>query len=95
MAAAIRIKLADLLKILSEQPPSACRRSTTQKHPLVEKDIEIIRQHLQSGPIGRRDLELELNMSRSAILHRLDLLKERGIIVDLPDHHYGLRELAQ
>jgi len=28
-------------------------------------------------------------------LYRLDLLKERGIVVVLPGHNYGLREKAQ
>lgn len=96
MAAVIRMKLADLLKILNEQPPSgASVRTVTRPGPLAERDIEIIRRHLQSGPTGRRVLEIELGLSRSAMTHRLNLLKERGIVVEFPGHCFALGKGAQ
>jgi Mn-dependent DtxR family transcriptional regulator len=83
MPAAIRIKLADLLPILMESRPL---------NPETEKELETIKQFLTtSGPARSRDLALELNMSDGAVSHRLRLLKERGVVVDLPDHKYGLK----
>jgi Mn-dependent DtxR family transcriptional regulator len=82
MPTAIRIKLADLLIILME-----VRRPLD---PEIEKDLETIKQHLlTSGPARTRDLAMELHMSYGAAIHRLNLLKDRGLIVDLPDHKYG------
>lgn len=84
----IRIRLIDLLKILAEPPA----RSTRPRAPLVEKDLEAIKLFLQtSGPARRSDLEFQFScLSRSAILHRLDMLKERGEVVDLPGDVYGV-----
>jgi hypothetical protein len=96
MATAIRIKLVDLLKILNEHPPSgAFVRTITRTGPLVERDVEVIRRHLQSGPTERKVLEIELGLSRSAITHRLNLLKERGVVVECPGHCFALGEGIQ
>ena len=100
MAAAIRIKLADLLSILMEKPPVANESRTRQirlfataeRRPLnLEKDLEAIKAYLQNGPARRSDLEMELNMSDKAVLRRLGMLKARGVVVDLPGHSYQLR----
>jgi hypothetical protein len=96
MATAIRIKLVDLLKILNEQPPSgAFVRTVTRPGPLSEKDVEVIRRHLRSGPTERRVLELDLGLSRSVMTHRLNLLKERGVVVEFPGHCFALQEGAR
>lgn len=96
MAAVIRMKLVDLLKILNEQPPSsAFVRTVTAPSPLVEKDVEAIRRHLKNGPTERRVLEIELGLSRNVMTHRLNLLKERGVIVEANAHCFELKERAQ
>lgn len=88
MVTAIRIKLIDLLKILSDRPSKTAG-------PLVEGDLEAIRRHLQNlGPKGKKDLAMELHMTDHAVLHRLNMLKDRGIVVDLHHHEYGLREMV-
>lgn len=109
MAAAIRIKLGDLLSILMEKShvghepharqiklfPTAPARA--ERRPLnleIEKDLEVIKAYLLNGPAQRRDLEMELNLSDGAVLHRLHLLKARGVVVDLPGHSYKLGEVA-
>jgi hypothetical protein len=109
MAAAIRIKLSDLLSILMEKPPAAHEPRTGQiklfkaapvkaeRRPLnmeIEKDLEAIKAYLLNGPARRSDLDMVLNMSDGAVLRRLHLLKERGVVVDLPVHRYQLREAA-
>jgi hypothetical protein len=99
MAAAIRIKLADLLRILTEKPPAAHEPRTRQikakaePRPLnaeIEKDLGAIREYLLAGPARRCDLEFQFNLSDKATLHRLHLLMERGVVVDLPGHRYQL-----
>jgi hypothetical protein len=103
MAAAIRVKLADLLSILMEKPPVAHEPQTRQikmttpleRRPLsveVEKDLEAIKEYLLAGPARRSDLEFQFTLSNSAVLHRLHLLMERGVVVDLPGHMYGIPE---
>jgi Mn-dependent DtxR family transcriptional regulator len=83
MAAAIRIKLVDLLPILMESRPL---------NPETEKELETIKQFLvTSGPARARDLAMVLHLSDGAVIHRLNLLKEMGDIVDLPDHKYGFK----
>jgi len=100
MAAAIRIKLGDLLKILSDWPQEAPRPRKKQPRTIssarIEEDMEAIRRYLQaSGPTTRRDLSVELHMHDHFTLYRLNLLKERGVIVDLPGYKYGLAEDLQ
>lgn len=94
MVTAIRIKLVDFLKILSATPPGAFCRPKTQNYPLIETDLEAIRQHLQNGLTERKDLENELGLSHNAMLYRLDLLKERGVIVESTAHCFKLNEGA-
>lgn len=109
MAAAIRIKLGDLLSILMEKPPVAHEPRTRQielfttapakverrpLNPEIEKDLAAIRAYLLNGPARRSDLETELNISNGAVLHRLHLLKESGVVVDLSGHRYKLGEAA-
>ncbi len=56
-----------------------------------EAELAAISRYLQcAGPAKRIDLQFALNLSEKAVLHRLDLLKERGVIEDLPGHRYGL-----
>ena len=86
MAAAIRIKLADLLKIIAETPPVKHRPTS----PDILADIEAIREYLQAGPARRSDLEMELDMSGDAVLRRLGMLRAAGEVVSLPDHSYQL-----
>jgi hypothetical protein len=107
MVAAIRIKLVDLLKILSIHPPSvwASARTDPKQRTLFESamttaeteaDVECIKRYLLlSGSARRREVEMELNLSGKAVLRRLNLLRERGELVDLPDHVYGLKEKIQ
>ncbi|MDD4579583.1 MAG: hypothetical protein PHF80_02800 [Methanothrix sp.] len=96
MAAAIRIKLADLLKIIAETP--TIRRRSTPAHrptsPDILADLEAIKAYLQNGPVRRSDLEMELNMSDDAVLRRLGVLKAAGEVVSLPDHSYQLAGVA-
>lgn len=96
MAAAIRITLADLLKIIAETPP--VRRRSTPAHrptsPDILADLEAIKAYLQNGPVRRSDLEMELNMSDDAVLRRLGVLKAAGEVVSLPDHSYQLAGVA-
>jgi len=96
MAAAIRIKLADLLKIIAETP--TIRRRSTPAHrptsPDILADLEAIKAYLQNGPSRRSDLEMELNMSDDAVLRRLGVLKAAGEVVSLPDHSYQLAGVA-
>ncbi|MDD1762262.1 MAG: hypothetical protein LUQ59_08510 [Methanothrix sp.] len=92
MAAAIRIKLADLLKIIAEAP--MVRRNSSATHrptsPDILADLEAIREYLQNGPVRRSDLEMELDMSGDAVLCRLGMLRAAGEVVSLPDHSYQL-----
>ena len=103
MAAAIRIKLIDLLKIIAEKPAMQHKSRTRQirlfatapakaeRRPLnLEKDLEAIKAYLLNGPARRNDLEMEFNMSDKAVLRRLGMLKARGEVVSLPDHSYQL-----
>jgi hypothetical protein len=109
MAAAIKIKLSDLLSILMEKPPVIHEPRTRQirlpkaspakaeRRPLnleIEKDLEAIKAYLLNGPARRCDLELVLNLSDGAVLHRLSKLKARGVVIDLPGHRYKLGEAA-
>ena len=105
MAAAIRIKLADLLSILMEKPPAVNESRTKQirlfataeRRPLnrgIEEDLEAIKAYLQNGPARRSDLEMELNMSKDSVLRRLGMLRAAGEIVSLPDRGYQLREVS-
>jgi hypothetical protein len=109
MAAAIRIKLSDLLSILMEKPPVIHEQRTRQiklfkaapanaeRRPLnleIEKDLEAIKAYLLNGPAQRSDLDMVLNLSDGAVLRRIHLLKERGVVVGLPGHRYQLREAA-
>jgi Mn-dependent DtxR family transcriptional regulator len=88
MAASIRIKLADLLKIMAETPPVRHRPTS----PDILADLEDIKAYLQNGPARRSDLEAELDMSGDAVLRRLGMLKAAGEIVNLPDHSYQFVE---
>ncbi|MFZ2472755.1 MAG: hypothetical protein WAW52_12560 [Methanothrix sp.] len=106
MAAAIRIKLGDLLSILMEKQPVvhdshtkqarlfAAAPAKAERRPLnleIMKDLEVIKAYLMtSGPARRIDLEMELNFSSGAVLQRLNLLKERGVLIDLPGDKYGI-----
>jgi len=98
MAAAIRIRLSDLLKILTDRPQETASMSRKRKiRPIssarIEEDMETIRRYLQaSGPTTRRDLSMELHMHDHFTLYRLSLLKERGVVVELPGHKYDLAE---
>lgn len=95
MAAAIRIKLADLLKIMAETPPARRQPApakTRQTSLDVRLDLDAIREYLQAGPARRSDLEMTFHMSRGTILHRLDLLRVAGEVVRLPDHSYQLAD---
>ena len=110
MAVAIRIKLADLLSILMEKQPVVHDSHTRQvrlfsiapakavRRPLnreIEEDMGAFKAFLLNGPARRDDLEMELNMSDGACLHRPNLLKERGALIDLLGDEYGLLEGAQ
>ena len=108
MVAVIRIKLADLLRILMEKPHAvhesharqielfAAAPAKAESRPLnleITKDLEAIKAYLMtSGPARRTDLEMELNFSSGAVLHRLSMLKEMGVVIDMPGHNYQLRE---
>ena len=109
MAAAIRIKLIDLLKIIAEKPAMQHESRTRQirlfatapakaeRRPLnleIEEDLEAIKAYLQNGPVRRSDLEMELNMSDDAVLRRLGALKAAEEVVSLPDHSYQLTGVA-
>ena len=96
MAAAIRITLADLLKIIAETPPVRRRSTVTHRptSPDILADLEAIKAYLQNGPARRSDLEMELNMSDKAALRRLGMLKAAGEVVSLPDHSYQLTGVA-
>ena len=96
MAAAIRIKLADLLKIIAETPPVRRRSTVTHRptSPDILADLEAIKAYLQNGPVRRSDLEMELNMSKDSVLRRLGMLRAAGEIVSLPDRGYQLREVS-
>ncbi len=109
MAAAIRIKLSDLLSLLMEKPPAnheprarqiklfSPAPAKAERRPLnlaIEEDLEAIKTYLLNGPARRSDLEMELNLSDGAVLHRLRKLKARGVVVDLPGHRYKLGEAA-
>lgn len=72
----IHIKLVDLLKILPGPR-------------IDEKELDAIRSYLlSSGPATRSDLEFEFCLSNSAVLRRLVVLKERGIVEQLPGYRY-------
>jgi biotin operon repressor len=109
MAAAIRIKLSDLLSILMEKPPviheprtrqirlpKAAPAKAERRHLNLEteKDLEAIKAYLLNGPVRRSELEMELNLSSGAVLHRLNMLKARGVVIDLPGYRYKLGEAA-
>jgi hypothetical protein len=109
MAAAIKIKLADLLSILMEKPPAnheprarqiklfQTAPAKAERRPLnleIEKDLEAIKAYLLNGPARRSDLEMVLNLSDGAVLHRLSKLKARGVVGDFPGHRYKLGEAA-
>lgn len=85
MAACIRIRLVDLLSILMEKPKTRAPRPST---PGMEKDLDSIKEILESGPARRRDLEFELSMSGDAVLRRLHILMDKGILITIPDHKY-------
>ncbi|OPX73971.1 MAG: hypothetical protein A4E44_02186 [Methanosaeta sp. PtaB.Bin018] len=86
--AVIQISLADLLKILSESSPKNPTISRT-----TENELDAIRHYLLStGPAKRSDLEFEFNLSDKAVLRRLNMRKERGIVVQRPGHRYDLRK---
>lgn len=87
MAAMIRMKLSDLLKTL--EPNQQYQNSFSGIH---EAELAAICEYLQSaGQVRRRDLEFEFHLTRGAVLRRLDLLKERGLIEELPGHRYALK----
>ncbi len=89
MAAAIRVKLGDLLKILTDKPqPRAPRPSPAS----MTRDMEAIEKILESGPAKRSDLELELGVSGDAVLRRLHLLLANGIVVGVSDYRYQLKD---
>jgi len=88
MPCAIRIKLIDLLKILSERPSG----ETAARHlPFLEKDLEAVKAYLQtSGPVASKDLAADFSISKGATLRRLNLLRERGVLINLPGDKYGI-----
>lgn len=88
MAAAIRIRLSDLLKILTDKPKTRAPRPPT---PAMAEDLDAIKKILESGPQKRGDLELELGISGDAILRRLHLLLASGVVVGVSDHSYRLK----
>lgn len=98
-AAVIRIKLVDLLKILCEPlpkevrtKPDSPRQTRLTTSGVDEHELEAIRTYLMcQGPAKSIDLQFEFNMSRGTVLHRLDLLKGRGVVEDLPGYRYGLK----
>jgi biotin operon repressor len=96
VAAAIRIKLADLLMILSERPGGETTPKPSRHYPFLERDIVAVKAYLQtSGPAKVTDLEKEFDISKRAIWHRLNLLKERGVLVHLPGDKYAILEGRQ
>ena len=91
MAAVLRMKLGDLINVLSKtgrrQKPGACKSFD-------EAGLKIIQEFLMNGNATRRDLELELNMSGGMVLRRLKMLRERGIVEHRPGDLYGLAEVT-
>ncbi|NPV62799.1 MAG: hypothetical protein HPY61_09260 [Methanotrichaceae archaeon] len=99
MTAVLRIKLADLLAVITlpvsipgllSRPKPASAPAAKQQQEWVEADLDEIRAFLMGGPAGRRDLELGLNMSRQVVRHRLQMLKDRGMVEHLPGNMYDL-----
>jgi len=90
MAAVLRMKLGDLLTILSKtgrrQKPGACK-------PFDETGLKAIQEFLVNGNAARRDLEFELNMSGGMVLRRLKMLRERGVVEYMQGDLYGLAEV--
>lgn len=107
MAAVIRMKLIDLLNILSFSDPRAVissklqsrtiqhQKTTGPRQLIDEADLRAIHKFLKNGNVTRRDLEFELNMSGAAVLRRLEMLREKGFVEHLPDNRYGLIEEAK
>jgi len=109
MAAVIRMKLIDLLNILSFSdqraviPSKSKLQSRTIQHQkttgprqlIDEADLRAIHKFLKNGNVTRRDLEFELNMSGAAVLRRLEMLREKGFVEHLPGNQYGLIEEAK
>jgi hypothetical protein len=105
MAIAIRIKLADLLEVMSRSNAEVLRnmpqkteqtRFTGLCQKIGEDTLTDIQEYLQStGPKKRRELEYKFSMSRNAVLRRLAVLKQRGTIVQLPENCYGPKEGPQ
>jgi len=52
--------------------------------------LRAIQKYLRSAPASREDLEFELNMTSSAVRHRLAVLKARGVIEHRLDNTYSL-----
>ncbi len=55
-----------------------------------EQDLRVIQKYLRGGPASRDDLEFKLNMTDSAVRHRLAVLKARGVIEYRSDNTYSL-----
>jgi uncharacterized membrane protein len=104
MPAVLRLKLIDLLRVLSDKAPKE-KESHTRQIKLIEprrkervplnlglkEDLEAIKAYLQNGPARRQDLEMELHYSSGVVLRRLHMLKEMGEVINLPNHGYGIK----
>ncbi|OPY56810.1 MAG: hypothetical protein A4E49_00154 [Methanosaeta sp. PtaU1.Bin112] len=104
---AIRMKLVDLLTILSFSEPAkrprergAVVQSKTVQYQITacprqridEADLRAVQEFLMNRNATRRDLEFALNMSDGMVLRRLVMLRERGTVEHLPGNVYGLTE---
>lgn len=89
MAAVLRIKLADLLYALTDRPQTRPSFAQTRLFSITEEEeLEAIREYLQGNQTTRQDLEFRFNMSRDAVLRRLNILIARGEIERLPGNTY-------
>ena len=82
----IKIKLADLLKVISATPPKKKDEATVKRAPgtqthLDDAEFDAIREYLRSvHPDGGLDLgSLPSFSGDAALLYRLDLLIEKGV----------------
>ena len=83
---AITLKLVDLLEVI--KTPKKRRDALGSK--IDDKELTAICDYIRvGGRVKTNDLELKFHMSKSAVLRRLDLLRERGVIERSPDNYYG------
>lgn len=101
MAVVLRLKLIDLLRLLTEKVPKEREPHTRQlklnepkrkeRSPLnleIEKDLEAIEKIMAAGPVSNHDLQMVLNMSSNAVLRRLHLLMDKGTLITIPGNQY-------